>query len=82
MDSTNFELSFQAFQLTFTTAAIEISHLFGQTLDPESIKPEGPPVRSRAVCYVVIDGQARVVVQQSPPDAVVPTGALSVLEAV
>lgn len=79
--STNLKVAFLSCQLPFTTASIEGSLFFGSR-DRETVEPEQTRERSRSVGYIVIDGEARMVVDQSPPDAVVLTGRPSVLGAV
>lgn len=79
MDSSNWEIPFEVFQETFTTAKIESMYFWGVRSDPERFVLPKPRGRVRPTLLTVINGQVREVFNEYPPSSVAIDSPISLL---
>ena len=77
---TDTQSEYLVLEFTYTTAEIEGNRFCGETPDPVYFAMPEPPIEAAPVTLTVIDGQLRVVRDQSPPGAVLPNYASSLFE--
>ena len=79
MTSTNREAIYKTSQETYTSADILRMHFNGATPDPKEFAQGSPPAAVQPMRLTVIDGEARQVLEQRPPNSEIPAGHLRLL---
>ena len=70
--TSNAQSEYLVLQFSYTTAEIEESRFFGETSNPLYFAMLQPPAEMHPVVLTVIDGEARIVKDESPPGARLP----------
>lgn len=70
--TSNAQPEYLVLQFSYTTAEVEASRFFGETSNPFYFTTPQSPAERHPVIFTVIDGEARIVKDESPPGARLP----------